>query len=74
MAFRAAGVPLIRGYERPLYHNKVIKNLLAFVKRTEQQMKDWTTLCSNAVRMCESTFWLHHSLLLKDRNEIDNII
>jgi dTDP-4-amino-4,6-dideoxygalactose transaminase len=74
MAFRAAGVPVIRGYEKPLYHNEVLKNPPAFVSRTEEQMKDWPSLCPNAENLSETTFWLHHSLLLKDRNEIDNMI
>lgn len=65
MALRAAGLPVLTGYGRPIYHNDVFAQFDA---------AEWAERCPNAEQLCTSGFWLHHAVLLAEPAEIDELI
>ncbi|MFF2908927.1 DegT/DnrJ/EryC1/StrS family aminotransferase [Paenibacillus sp. NPDC057934] len=74
MAFRSAGIPIIRGYERAIYYNEVFLNPPAFAHKADRIECNWKEQCPNTEIISKTTFWLHHSLLLAERSEIQDIL
>lgn len=77
MALRAADVPVIPGYGYPLYRNPVFKNPPSFVRalvNKRRSQEEWEEICPNVEMVCRSTFWLHHSVLLGEEQDMNSLI
>lgn len=74
-ALRAEGIPCSSGYDRPLYHQPAFtRSAFGPYKLPGARYPDYRLVCCpSSEQLCREACWLHHALLLGEKEDMQDI-